>query len=99
MKILLRNGSVTLKMPGKNTSTVEVTHISSFGIWILVRETELFLSYDDFLWFKNTKISEILNVEEITSNHFHWPDLDVDLTTEIIENPKRFPLIASAEMP
>ncbi len=25
---------------------------------------------------------------------FYWPDLDVDLTEEIIENPDRFPLKA-----
>ncbi len=23
-------------------------------------------------------------------NHFYWPDLDIDLTPEIIEHPERF---------
>jgi hypothetical protein len=31
------------------------------------------------------------NVEEPTSGHSYWPDLDVDLTAEIIEHPDRFP--------
>jgi hypothetical protein len=26
--------------------------------------------------------------------HFHWPDLDVDLSLQIIRNPERFPLKA-----
>jgi hypothetical protein len=26
--------------------------------------------------------------------HYHWPDLDVDLTLAIIRNPGRFPLTA-----
>jgi hypothetical protein len=31
-------------------------------------------------------------VEEPSVGHFYWPDLDVDLTAEIIEDPERFPL-------
>jgi len=29
-------------------------------------------------------------------NHFYWPDLDVDLSKEIIKNPERFPLKVKA---
>lgn len=43
---------------GKSASTVEITHISSHGVWLLARD----------------------------------PELDIDLTAEIIENPERFPL-------
>jgi hypothetical protein len=35
-----------------------------------------------------------LKVEEPRRGHFFWPDLDVDLTEEIIEHPERFPLSA-----
>ncbi len=77
---------------GKNTSQVEVTNISSHGIWILSNDEEMFLSYDDFPWFKDVPIGQILNIEEPFTNHFYWPDLDVDLSTEIIKNPQRFPL-------
>lgn len=79
---------------GKSTSPVEVTNISSHGIWLLASGTELFLSYDDFPWFKDAPVSKIINVEEPMSGHFYWPDLDVDLTAEIIEHPDRFPLKA-----
>lgn len=88
---------MTLKTLGKNISTVEVTHISAFGIWLLARDKELFLAYDYFPWFKSASVAEILNVEEISLNHFYWPDLDIDLSTDIIENPERFPLLASPQ--
>lgn len=83
----------SLKALGKNVS-VEVTHISGSGVWLLAEDQELFMSYEDFPWFKNAPVGEILNVEEPSTGHFYWPDLDVDLTAEIIEHPERFPLKA-----
>jgi len=50
------------------------------------------MSYEDFPWFKDVTVGKVLHVEELTPGHFYWPDLDVDLTAEIIEHPKRFPL-------
>ena len=52
------------------------------------------MSYDDFPWFEDETVSTILNVEESSNRHFYWPDLDVDLSVEIIENPGLFPLKA-----
>jgi len=43
---------------------------------------------------KNATVNKILNVEEPFPGYFYWPDLDVDLTIEIIEHPERFPLKA-----
>ena len=80
--------------PGKNSSAVEVTNISAHGLWLLVRNRELFLSYEDFPWFKERPVKSILRVEEQSPGHFHWPDIDVDLTVEMIEHPERFPLKA-----
>ena len=37
---------------GTIASDVEVTNISTHGIWLLVDEREFFLSYEDFPWFK-----------------------------------------------
>jgi len=79
---------------GNSTLAVEITNISAHGIWILAREKELFMSYDDFPWFKRQPVEAILNVVEESPGHFHWPDIDVDLTEEIIEYPERFPLMA-----
>ena len=77
---------------GKSTSAVEVTNVSSHGVWLLTGDEELFLSYEDFPWLKDAPLAKVLNVQEPTPGHFFWPDLDVDLSREIIEHPERFPL-------
>jgi len=77
---------------GNSTLAVEVTNISSHGVWLLYKDNELFMSYDDFPWFKDQPIKSIINVEEPSSGHFYWSDIDVDLTVETIEHPERFPL-------
>ena len=79
---------------GKSTSDVEVTNVSTYGIWLLAGDRELFLPYEDFPWFKEVPIGKILKVEQPTPGHFYWPDLDVDLGLESIEHPERFPLKA-----
>ena len=79
---------------GENTSHVEVTNVSAHGVWLLAGEKELFMSYDDFPWFKDIAIGRILNVQEPSPCHFYWPDLDVDVGMETIEHPDRFPLKA-----
>ena len=77
---------------GKNTATVEVTHISGKGVWLLAQDREMFMSYADFPWFKDATVEKILNVREPHGGHYYWPDLDVDLTDEIIEHPEKYPL-------
>lgn len=79
---------------GTSTSGVEVTHISAQGVWLLAGNKELFMPYEQFPWFKNAPVAAILKVEEHRPGHFYWPDLDVDLTNEIIEHPDHFPLMA-----
>ncbi len=81
-------------MHGNSTLAVEVTNISAHGIWLLAHEKELFMSYDDFPWFKEQAIKSVINVEEQSPSHFYWPDIDIDLTEEIIEHPEHFPLKA-----
>ena len=79
---------------GKKISAVEITNISQHGIWLLAHGEELFMSYNDFPWFKGKTVEDILDVEEISSEHYYWPTIDVDLTRAIIKNPKKFPLKA-----
>jgi hypothetical protein len=80
---------------GNDISAVEITHISSHGVWLLANQEELFMSYEDFPWFKNQPINAIITVEEVSHGHFYWPIIDVDLTLEMIRNPERFPLMAT----
>ena len=53
---------MSLLMNGINTSTVEVTNISAHGFWILSHDTEYFLSYESFPWFKDQTVRNISNV-------------------------------------
>ena len=73
-------------------TSVEVTHVSNHGIWLLTVDKELFLSYDAFPWFREVPLSQILNVTELKPGHYYWQDLDIDLGLESIEHPDRFPL-------
>ena len=60
----------------------------------MLSEQTLFMSYDDFPWFKDASVGKVLNVEEPSPGHFYWPDLDIDVGLETIENPENFPLKA-----
>lgn len=83
---------MTSPAPGKPTSAVEVTHVSSHGVWLLASERELFLPYEDFPWFRDVPIGQVLNVREPSPGHYYWPDIDVDLSVQMIEHPERFPM-------
>jgi Protein of unknown function (DUF2442) len=80
---------------GTSTSEVEVTQISKHGIWLLLHEKEHFLSFENFPWFNNAPVSAIHNVQLLNEHHLYWPELDIDLATQSIEQPERFPLISS----
>jgi hypothetical protein len=56
---------------GKRTSEVDVTYVSSHGIWLLAHGKELFMAYDDFPWFRDVPVGKILNVEEPSPSHFY----------------------------
>ena len=80
------------KTRGKNTSDVEVANISPHGFWLYVKESEYFLPYDEYPWFKEAKIKQILNVKLLHGFHLYWPDLDVDLEIDCLEDTRDYPL-------
>ena len=79
---------------GTNTLAAEVTNISRHGVWLLVDDRELFMPFDEFPWFRNAPVDSVLHLERPRENHLHWPDLDVDLTVDSIEQPEKYPLKA-----
>ena len=76
---------------GKLTS-ISVENITPFGIWMLVQNKEYFLSYDQYPYFKDQTLQAIQNVQLLHGAHLHWPDLDVDLEIDNLENPGKYPL-------
>ena len=83
-----------LKKLGKNTSqnNVEVTHISTKGIWLLVNGKEFFLPFREYPWFVKATIEQIHDVKLLHGIHLHWKKLDVDLEVGSLENPENYPL-------
>ena len=71
---------------------VSVENITPFGIWLFVKENEYFLSYKDYPYFKDQTLSSIQNVQLIHGYHLYWPDLDVDLEIDNLDNPEKYPL-------
>ena len=78
--------------PENDITAVEVTEISNHGITLCVRGQHLSLPYEEFPWFKGQPETKIKNVVEETPGHFHWPDLDIDLSEKIIKHPEKYPL-------
>ena len=76
---------------GKNIS-VSVENITPFGLWMYVKEKEYFLSYKDYPYFKEQTLRSIQNVQLLHGFHLYWPELDVDLEIDNLENPQKYPL-------
>jgi len=78
---------------GTSTSASEVTDISPFGIWLLHRGKEYFLSYKEFPWFENAPINQVFSVVAENDQHLRWPALDIDLSMDSIRDPGAYPLV------
>jgi hypothetical protein len=81
---------------GKTTLAVEVANVSPHGFWLLVNQTEHFLAFDQFPWFRDATIAQLVNVELPSPHHLYWPELDVDLAVESLTEPDRYPLVSAA---
>lgn len=73
---------------------VEVMSIAKEGVWLRAHSREMFLAYQNFPWFRDQPERAIKNVEVPSPGRYRWPELDVDLTDEIIEHPEQFPFVA-----
>jgi hypothetical protein len=80
-----------LSQRGESTS-VSVENITPFGIWLYVKDKEYFLSYTDYSYFKDQTLNAIQNVQLMHGFHLFWPELDVDLELDNLENPEKYPL-------
>lgn len=78
---------------GENTSQVEVLNISKHGFWLLVQGEEHFLPFEEFPWFRDARVSDILDVQLLGPGHLYWAELDVDLDIKSIEAPEKYPLL------
>jgi Protein of unknown function (DUF2442) len=82
----------------KNDSKVEVLNVSPQGFWPLVGGREFFLAFANFPWFRNATLQQLFTIELLHGDHLYWPELDVDLDLERIQNPENFPLVAKTQI-
>ncbi len=75
----------------KNTSILEVSYIDTKGLWLFVDTKEHYIPFDQFPWFYDASVKHISHVERQSETHFHWPDLDIDLTLDMIDHPENYP--------
>lgn len=78
---------------GINTSRIEVSNISIHGFWLYMNGKEYFLPYENYPWFKDAKVGDIVDVELLHESHLYWPKLDVDLELSSLKNPDQYPLV------
>ncbi len=83
MKSITRDTSV---------SGVEVTNINRHGLWLLTRNHEIFISFNECPRFRDAALSHIMRVEQLTAGMLHWPHLGIALP---IGSVRRFPLASS----
>ena len=101
-----------LKTLGTPTSAVEVTNVSSHGVWSLAGDKELFMPFDEFPWFREA-VRQIEYDERKTPREDSVDEQNVDsswrtllrsltwicnLSIESIEHPERFPLIVKIRL-
>ncbi len=71
---------------------LSVENITPFGIWLFVKGREYFLSYKDYPFFRDQTLKSIQAVQLLHGYHLYWPELDVDLEIDNLENPGKYPL-------
>ena len=78
---------------GRSVLQIEVSQIDGRGLWLCVQDKEYFLPYDEYPWFRDAKVRDILDVAVAHGHHLHWPSLDVDLEIDSLEHPENYPLL------
>ena len=76
---------------GKNIF-VSVENITPFGVWMFVNGKEYYLDYKQYPFFQDQTLKSIQNVTLSNGSHLYWPELDIDLEVDNLENPEKYPL-------
>jgi hypothetical protein len=60
---------------------------------VFVGGKEYFLPYQEFPWFNNATLAQILEVTILHGHHLRWEELDVDLDLRSLQQPEAYPLV------
>ena len=77
-------------LPSGEPTSVSVENITLNGVWHFLRGKEYFLDFEEFPYFRDHPVKSIHNVKLLHGFHLYWPDLDVDLEIDNLENPARY---------
>lgn len=87
-----QNGFV-FKKPSSQDTSASVLMINDNELMISVQGQDYFISYNRIPWMRNASIADALNVQMCGRNAIEWPSLDVELETDSMKHPERYPLI------
>jgi hypothetical protein len=79
---------------GTLTFESEILNVSQHSFWIFYNGQEYQIPFDSFPWFKKCSIESLYHYEVDRHGNFHWPELDVDLNIDILENTENYPLVS-----
>jgi hypothetical protein len=79
---------------GRRTPAVEVANVSPHGFWLPVGDRKRFVPFAQFPWFRRATIAELSNVTLPSPHRLYWPDLDIDLAVDSLDDPERYPLVS-----
>jgi hypothetical protein len=81
------------KTIGSNVSAMaEIKSILRHGIVITVNNKLFFMPFAQFPWFFKATVEQIYNVTIFNDKHLYWPELDVDIDVNSLEDPEAYPL-------
>jgi hypothetical protein len=63
------------------------------GILISVYEKDYYVSFDRLPWFRDAKISDVINVSMLGEDAIRWDALDIDLEIDSLKFPERYPYV------
>jgi hypothetical protein len=69
-----------------------VLRIGSIGFWLLVDDREYFIPFNQYPAFQKATVSQIYAMKQIGPDEFTWPELDIDIELNSLQNPDMFPL-------
>ncbi|OQW41770.1 MAG: hypothetical protein A4C66_09785 [Nitrospira sp. HN-bin3] len=87
MKPVIRN---------KTLLRVDVTHISTYGLWLLTDNSELFVPFMDFPQLRTASLSILKHVVQLRSNRLYWPGLNIEIPVKLV---RCFPLVSVKPRP
>lgn len=81
------------KKSGKNIEKVKVTGVGNKGVSLDILGKEYHMSYKHFPWLGSLTAEELGNILVRFGDEIYFPDLDIELGLEVLDNPEQFPNI------